>query len=135
MISCFNEVVAEIYDDNRIHPLRDWIIAEKLAHCEDKEKLCDLLFAEYIVHFSRIHGKIELKEGMKFVILYRDCYNKVIKDRSAMQYGETLPNECNRFLNSVDAEIISKKKAVELTFDFCKWMFANSYTSIDINFK
>lgn len=112
---------------------------------------CEEVFAEYIYKTKNHCNKEYMKTVIKFVILYRESLNILLGtklnldedlDYSSLHIAEDSPDIANEFINEyldVDNEFFgfNKEEAIELTMNFCQWMYDNNYTcsklTLDIN--
>lgn len=103
---------------------------------------CDEVFAEYLVKVSKIVNENFFLKVLKFVFLFRECLNDMYKDKtkelSEDYYSETrnaedAPDISNDFVTDyLDTENdrygFSKEDAIDLTQNFCQWLYDNNFT-------
>jgi hypothetical protein len=111
---------------------------------EKKEKNCNEVFYEYLNTFKNNVNEKYFTLMLKFVILFRECYdkskNKEISVDGTKKVGnlnpEGLPDLCNEFYgdflepnNFFGIEDQDQKdEIIELIQHFCIWLFRNEYT-------
>ena len=111
---------------------------------EKKEKNCNEVFYEYLNTFKNNVNEKYFTLMLKFVILFRECYdkskNKEISGDGTKKVGnlnpEGLPDLCNEFYgdflepnNFFGIEDQDQKdEIIELIQHFCIWLFRNEYT-------
>jgi hypothetical protein len=103
---------------------------------------CDEVFADYIVRVSKIVNESFFNKVLKFVFLFRECLNDVHSDKTKeipeeyyteVRNAEDAPDISNDFVTDyldTDNEKygFSKEDAIDLTQNFCQWMYDNNFT-------
>ena len=130
--------------------------AEEESLLRKKQKKCDEIFAEYLDHVAKQVNKDCYKQVLKFVFLFRECLNhygerlnKSKQDQGLLpvpngkgeedkqgEYclnnnAEQAPEISNEFVTLYLDEIktgFEKMDSIELTQNFCGWLFSNGYT-------
>ncbi len=104
---------------------------------------CDEVFAEYLFKVSQVTCDDYFKNKVvKFVILYREFLNAhkrkeldLSDDYSVTYQAEDAPDVSNEFITEflMDGEEsifeYDKEESIELTQNFCQWMYDSNYTS------
>ncbi len=123
-----------------------------------KQKKCDEIFAEYLDSVARAVNKDCYKQVLKFVFLFRECLNhygerlsKAKQEAAGYPVGnnngkseegkqeeycmtnnaEQAPEVSNEFVTLYLDEVkanFGKMDPIELTQNFCGWLFNNGYT-------
>lgn len=106
---------------------------------------CDQVFSEYILAVSEAAKPEYFKRVLKFVFLYREYLNKYHRKPNETEYtirmtAEDAPDISNEFL--IEFIVLenskmgySKEEAINLTQNFCRWMFNESYTTSKLSIK
>lgn len=123
----------------------------EISSPEKKQKKCDEVFAEYLDIVAKEVNKSCYAEVLKFVFLFRECLNhygdKLAKNKedgvpeptkgeSKEDYcvthnPEQAPEISNEFVTVYLDEVkaaFGSMDAIELTQNFCGWLFSNGYT-------
>jgi len=126
------------------HPFIRGII-ENLANTPNLDgelSKCDEVFSEYIVKVSKIVNEDCFSKVFKFVFLFRECLNDIHSDKTKetpeeyyteVRNAEDAPDISNDFVTDyldTDNEKygFSKEDAIDLTQNFCQWMYDNNFT-------
>ncbi len=117
-----------------------------------KQKRCDEILAEYLDSVAKYVNKECYKQVLKFAFLFRECLNRygdrlrgtapisaAVKTEAETQgeycltsNAEQAPDISNEFVTVYLDELkpsFGKMSAIELTQNFCGWLFNNAYTS------
>ena len=108
---------------------------------------CDEIFAEYILKVSKACKKEFFIKILKFVTIFRECLNIINKgkdnfvkdDYSEINNAEDAPDISNEFVTDFlekDPELfeLSKDDAIDMTQNFCQWLYDNNYTCSKLSF-
>lgn len=97
---------------------------------------CDEVFAKYLYKVSQITNQIYYRRICEFVILYREFLNIYKKDQAFTinNPAEDAPDVSNEFITEfLDIDYcvfdFDKEETIELTQNFCQWMYDSNYTS------
>ena len=116
----------------------------KIKEYHDIDNLkCDEVFAEYLYKVSKLTNPEYFKRVARFVFLYRENLNIVnIKkyetpdeeEYSTNFNAEDAPDVSNEFIPEfLETEDMlfdyCKEEAIEITQNFCQWMYDSNYTS------
>lgn len=155
-----NEVFDYLYNgahkeglEGEITEMKNMPILDKLSkntpteenNSEDKSKCnCDTAFYQYLWEAKDKTNQKYFTFMIKFVILFRECFNKVNKEKkdanpeandSTKLPPETLPEICNDFYSVfMDKNDFfgfnedEKTEMIELIQHFCIWLYKNGYT-------
>ena len=122
-----------------------------------KQKKCDEVFAEYLDSIAKYVNKESYRQVLKFVFLFRECLNhygeRLMKAKQVSSIPPSLlngkleepkveeyciannadqaPEVSNEFVTIYLDELkvnFGSFDSVELTQNFCNWLFVNSYT-------
>ena len=121
-----------------------------------RQKCCDDIFTDYLAHGAKKVNKRYYQYLLKFIFLYRECVNqysdrleaeKQSLPRDLLPEPGTFPADCKEYCmcnNAEQAPDVSNEfimiflhthapeigtlDAVELTQNFCHWLFVNGYT-------
>ena len=133
----------ESYEEN---PILKNLYEKAQISQEDKSKItCDDAFYEYLCSFKDKTNEKYFKLLLKFVLLFRECYdkskNKDVKEEDKKPVTnslspEGLPDLCNEFygefLEPNDFfdlnENEEKNEIIEIIQHFCIWLFKKDYT-------
>jgi hypothetical protein len=109
----------------------------------EDNSICDEVFAFYIYKVSRFTKAEFFLRVLKFISLYREFVNFSYKDKKSNssksgEYTETcnpedVPDVSNEFILSyLDVENetygYNKEDAIDLTQNFCQWLYDNNFT-------
>ena len=130
------------YQENTI--LKNLATSAPLTNKPKNEKTCDDVFYEYLYTFKDKSNDKYFTLLMKFVILFRECYD-VSKNKESTGAREAvtnkltpegLPDLCNEFYGEFmepnnffgieDQD--DKNEIIEIIQHFCIWLFKNEYT-------
>jgi hypothetical protein len=102
---------------------------------------CDEVFADYIIKMANYVNPTYMIRLLIFITLFRECVNIVNKDKiryegkeySEITNSEDVPEVSNDFITEfLDADTntfdISKEEAIDLTQNFCHWLYENNFT-------
>ena len=129
----------KVEDDPVLKSLRDNIELNANAN-KEKGKTCNDVFYEYLKSFKDMVNYNYFLLMTKFVILFRECYDKIKNKEDNKIVGnlspEGLPDLCNDFYGEFletnnffginDQE--ERDEIIELIQHFCIWLFKNDYT-------
>ena len=102
---------------------------------------CDEVFAEYLYKVSKLTNAEYFKRIVRFVFLYRENLNEVNSKKLETEEEYTLnhnaedaPDISNEFITDfLETEDMifdfCKEEAIEITQNFCQWMYDSNYTS------
>ena len=101
--------------------------------------MCDEVFALYLLTIKDLTNPEFFKKMVKFVFLYWEHLNNMKKitdssaDYSSTHNAEDAPDVSNEFITEfLDCENntfdFDKNTAIELTQNFCQWMYDSNYT-------
>ncbi len=111
----------------------------------DENCKCEEVFAFYIYKASKLARPEFFMKVLKFVTLYRECLNLTNKEKCKTKSEEFI-YEYSEVFNAEDAPDISnefvteylgpdnlqfdfaREEAIDLTQNFCQWMYDNNYT-------
>ena len=133
----------QTYEENPI--LNNLVAESNLPSKQKSEKTCDEVFYEYLYTFKGKTNKKFLSLLIKFVLLFRECYDisktKDSKDEVKKAVTDTispegLPDLCNEFYGEFMEpnnffgieEQDEKNEIIEIIQHFCIWLFKNEYT-------
>jgi len=132
-------------DDSKDYPLfKNLSMIIKINKINDIDNIkCDEVFAEYLLKVSQSTCEDYFKNKVvKFVILYREFLNahkrkelNIQEEYSVINQAEDAPDVSNEFITEFlmdgDNSIFEyeKDEAIELTQNFCQWMYDSNYTS------
>jgi len=127
-----------------IHPFMRHIMEnlEKSPALDGETSKCDEVFAEYLVKVSKTVNENFFAKVVKFVFLFRECLNDMNKDKeddnedyySETRNAEDAPDISNDFvtdyldLNDNEKYGFTKEDAIDLTQNFCQWLYDNNFT-------
>ena len=99
---------------------------------------CDEVFLDYLLKVSKVCQENYFERVLKFVLLFRECLNKVNKinvggnEYSEVSNSEDAPEISNEFVTEfMDDENefnISKEEVIDLTQNLCQYMYDNNFT-------
>ena len=118
---------------------------EKITEKPKNERSCDEVFYEYLSIFKDKANDKYLTLIMKFIILFRECYdiskNKNVNEENREQVTnkltpEGLPDLCNEFYADFLEpnhffginEQNDQNEIIDIIQHFCIWLFKNDYT-------
>lgn len=97
---------------------------------------CDEVFSKYLYKVSQMTNQIYFRRICEFVILYREFLNIYKKDPffTCINPAEDAPDVSNEFITEfLDIDYcvfeFDKEETIELTQNFCQWMYDSNYTS------
>ena len=101
----------------------------------------DEVFAEYVLKMSNYCNPCYFVKVLKFVTLFRECANILNKEKikgegktyTEMSSAEDIPDISNEFITEFldpDGNVfdINKEEAIDLTQNFCHWLYENNFT-------
>jgi hypothetical protein len=91
------------------------------------------VLAEYLVSASKLVKKEFYLVIVKFVVLYRECFNNADAVRSKRDTAEKLPEISNEFVTQFIKDRIPNQITIELTQNLCNWLFVNKYTCLKLS--
>lgn len=101
---------------------------------------CDEIFAEYIIKVAKMCNKEFFLKVLKFVTIFRECLNIINRGKtshneeySECNNAEDAPDISNDFVTDFlekDPQLFdfSKDDAIDMTQNFCQWLYDNNYT-------
>jgi hypothetical protein len=102
---------------------------------------CDEVFADYIIKMANYINPTYMIRLLTFITLFRECVNIVNKEKvrsegkdyTEITNSEDVPEVSNDFITEfLDADTntfdISKEEAIDLTQNFCHWLYENNFT-------
>lgn len=103
---------------------------------------CDEVFSEYLLKSKNHCNKDYIQRLIKFVLLFREALNITLGDKlklsndedySSNYTAEDAPEISNEFITEyleVDSFLLGfgREEAIELTMNFCQWMYDNNFT-------
>ena len=107
---------------------------------DGENSMCDEIFAEYVLKVSKACNKEFFMKVLKFVTIFRECLNIINKgknisgeDYSEANNAEDAPDISNDFVTDFiekdqDLFDFSKDDAIDMTQNFCQWLYDNNYT-------
>lgn len=107
---------------------------------ENENECCDQVFMEYLNKMSVHINPKYFTHLIVFVTLFREYVNQNNKDQAYpdMEFtmsntAEDVPELSNDFINNfLEPEVndfgFSKEEAIDLTQNFCHWMYENNFT-------
>ncbi len=111
----------------------------------DENSKCDEVFSFYIYKVSKLARPEFFTKVLKFITLFRECLNQINKDKCKSKSDE-ITYEYSEIFNAEDAPDISnefvteylgaesmifdfsREEAIDITQNFCQWMYDNNYT-------
>jgi hypothetical protein len=118
------------------HPLEQ-AISHALSHTQVSQTnaSCDIVFAEYLVYAANLCNSEFYSKVVMFILLFRDCFqNSFAGSPKNIIHADTMPEFSNEFISIyIKDKKFSNSLAVELTQNFCEWMFRVGYTSLKIS--
>jgi hypothetical protein len=150
MGKCIEIVFNDLYIDKYNSKLKSYKIVSdhpllnKLLNNENKRKLnpedstCDEVFLEYLQKVSKLCRDDYFIRILKFILLFRECLNKMNKIQSSLyefcdfSNSEDAPEISNEFVTEfMDDENefnYTKEEVIDLTQNLCQYMYDNSFT-------
>jgi hypothetical protein len=118
---------------------------EKISEKPKNERSCDEVFYEYLSIFKNKANDKYFTLIMKFIILFRECYdiskNKNVNEENREQVTnkltpEGLPDLCNEFYGDFLEpnhffginDQNDQNEIIDIIQHFCIWLFKNDYT-------
>jgi hypothetical protein len=124
---------------------------------QKRQKMCDEVFAEYLLYTANHVDEKTYKETQKHILLYRECLNHYslklneekkelpsalalkeckIKEKDSTEYclisnAEQMPDISNEFITEYLPKIkpeFDSASAMKMTITFCHWLFTNGYS-------
>ena len=103
-------------------------------------KSIDEIFSKYLVEVVKDCNKEYFEFITKFVILFRECINKIRCDindihseYSAKNNADSVPDSCNEFITefmeSNDYFGLDTMELIDIIQHLCNWMYENKYTT------
>jgi hypothetical protein len=103
---------------------------------------CDQVFSDYLLKVSKLVKNEIFRKILFFVFLFRECLNLInctkLTTNDGKEYSETFncedaPDISNEFVTEfLEPEKgifeFSKEEAIDLTQNFCQWLYDNNYT-------
>ena len=109
-------------------------IEENLVTCT----VMDEIFAKYLVDINKDCNKEYYEFITKFVILFRECINKIkdenpLEEYSTKNNADTVPDSCNEFITDFmegfDYFGLDTMELIEIIQHFCNWLYENKFTT------
>ncbi len=141
----YKDKLIKEWTDSKDYPLfKNLHMIMKTNKINDIDNIkCDEVFAEYLFKVSQVTCDDYFKNKVvKFVILYREFLNAhkrkeldLSDDYSVTYQAEDAPDVSNEFITEflMDGEEsifeYDKEESIELTQNFCQWMYDSNYTS------
>ena len=146
------EIYNELYnlkEENKCSTFEEFPFFKKILEAnlnppqlDGETSKCDEIFSEYLIKVSKNTRSEFFTRLVKFVCLFRDCLNKVNQDKNKNEEGlefsevtnaEDAPDISNDFVTEyletdVEKYGFSKEDAVDLTQNFCQWLYDNNFT-------
>jgi len=132
------------YENSTKHPFFQKILEFKNIpnrQIDGESSRSDEVFADYILKMTNYCNPIYFVKLLKFVTLFRECANILNKEKvknEAKDYteifnAEDVPDISNEFITEFldpDQNIfdINKEEAIDLTQNFCHWLYENNFT-------
>lgn len=97
----------------------------------------DEIFSKYLEEVVKDCNKEYFEFVTKFVILFRECINK-IKDDNTEEYSiknnaDNVPDNCNEFITDFmegyDYFGLDINELIEIIQHLCNWLYENKYTT------
>jgi len=132
------------------------VTSQMLTELNPEKAKCEEVFAQYLVKIKSLVNNDYLRTLVKFVLLFRENMNLLYSskgddredegesnkdeeksdkeaDYSSTENAEEAPEVSNEFITEyLDIENMlfgfDKEEAIELTQNFCQWMYDNNYT-------
>ncbi len=102
---------------------------------------CDEIFADYILKMAQFCNPYYFAKILKFICLFRECVNSInreklrgeVREFCEVSNAEDVPDVSNEFITEfLDPDTnmfdISKEEAIDLTQNFCHWLYENNFT-------
>jgi hypothetical protein len=144
----FNDIFREIYqngEDNKELTVKNHklftdfaIFVSGSTKAEGENDPIDSIICQYLYKVADLCKKETFYSIFKFVTLYRDCLNHYNNAKSKIpgtQYtvctnAEDAPDISNEFITEYleDHDYFKQEEAIELTQNFCQWLYDNNYT-------
>lgn len=127
------------YREIQQNPLFVELLSSEPKQLDGENSKCEEVFAEYLKKMANYCNPSYFARLLKFVCLFRDCVNimyksKVneVKDYTEIMTAEDVPDISNEFITEfLEPEQtfnINKEEAIDLTQNFCHWLYENNYT-------
>ncbi len=132
------------YESFSCHPffvkIQEFASTANMKQLDGENSKCDEVFSDYVVKMARYCNEEYFVKLLKFVTLFRECVNIINKEKapegkefSELSNAEDVPDISNEFITEfLDPEQncfdISKEEAIDLTQNFCHWLYENNYT-------
>lgn len=98
----------------------------------------DEIFARYLVEAYKDCNKEYYEFVCKFVILFRECINKLKNDSSGEEFSskfnaDSVPDMCNEFvtdfMEGYDYFGLDTMELIEIIQHLCNWLYENKFTT------
>ena len=132
------------YENSRTHPFFQKILefcTSSNRQLDGESAKCDEVFSEYLIKMSRYCNPNYFVKLLKFVTLFRESLNITNREKSKSEgkdfteysNAEDVPDISNEFITEfLDPDQnhfdISKEEAIDLTQNFCHWLYENNFT-------
>lgn len=103
-----------------------------------KCNVIDEIFSKYLVEVNRDCNEAYFEFVTKFVILFRECINKIKSENSLEEYStqnnaDTVPDTCNEFvtdfMEGYDYFGLDTMELIEIIQHLCNWLYENKFTT------
>lgn len=103
-----------------------------------KCEVIDEIFAKYLLEVNKECNKDYFEFVTKFVILFRECINKIkdensLEEFSAHNNADTVPDTCNEFvtdfMEGYDYFGLDTMELIEIIQHLCNWLYENKFTT------
>jgi hypothetical protein len=135
IVANLQEMSLSLYNKKQ-HPLEQ-SLSYALNHIQvaQDNASCDTVFAEYLVYAASLCNKEFYSRVVMFILLFRDCFqNSSAGSPKNIIHADTMPEFSNEFISIyIKDKKFPNSLAVELTQNFCEWMFRVGYTSLKIS--
>ena len=128
-----NEIGIEIGNE-----IGNGIINEKENGNTIKYTVIDEIFSKYLIEVYGECNKEYFEFIAKFVILFRECINKIkvdnsLEDFSAVKNADNVPDTCNEFITdfmeNYDYFGMDTMELIEIIQHLCNWLYENKFTT------
>lgn len=112
-----------------------------MKNLDAESSKCDEVFADYIVKMANYVNPFYMTRLLKFITLFRECVNIINKEKvrsegkeyTEITNAEDVPDISNDFITEfLDPDTstfeFSKEEAIDLTQNFCHWLYENNFT-------
>ena len=116
--------------------------ALNLEDAKDNENsasnVLDEIFVKYLIEVCKDCNKEYYEFITKFVILFRECINKIKDENSLEEYStknnaDSVPDTCNEFITDFmegyDYFGLDTMELIDIIQHFCNWIYENKFTT------